>query len=115
MLMRNLLPRANMARAAHDKWMQKGPVRKAHNFVVWVHRSDQLTQLLRQLQRDFFSTSIDPEDRNQQPVDVILDNDTRWLSQYYMIKRMLRVQPYYEEFIVRGLTYSTHQARGGCV
>ena len=37
----------------------------------------------------------------QRPVDVVLDNDTRWLSQYYMIKRLLRLQPFYEEFMAK--------------
>ena len=90
-----------LARAAHDQWMQKGPVGKAHNFVVWVHRSDMLTQLLRQLQQDFFEASDDLKVRKQKPVDVIVDNDTRWLSQYYMIRRLLRLQPFYEEFIAK--------------
>lgn len=90
-----------LARAAHDLWMQKGPVGKAHNFVVWVHRSDMLTQLLRQLQQDFFEASDDAKVRKQKPVDVIVDNDTRWLSQYYMIRRLLRLQPFYEEFIAK--------------
>ena len=90
-----------LARATHDEWMRKGPVGKAHNFVVWVHRSDLLTQLLRQLQQDSFAASDDPQVGKQQPVDVVLDNDTRWLSQYYMIKRMLRLQPFYEEFIAK--------------
>lgn len=91
----------SLARATHDEWMRKGPVGKAHNFVVWVHRSDLLTQLLRQLQQDSFSASDDPEIGKQRPVDVVLDNDTRWLSQYHMIKRMLRLQPFYEEFIAK--------------
>ncbi|KAG7413287.1 hypothetical protein Forpi1262_v016983 [Fusarium oxysporum f. sp. raphani] len=81
--------------------MRKGPVGKAHNFVVWVHRADLLTQLLHQLQRDSFAASGEPENGKQRPVDVVLDNDTRWLSQYYMIKRMLRLQPVYEEFIAK--------------
>ncbi len=90
-----------LVRAAHDRWMQKGPVGKAHNFVVWVHRSDMLTRLLRQLQQDFFAASDDLKVQEQKPVDVVIDNDTRWLSQYYMIRRLLRLQPFYEEFIAK--------------
>lgn len=90
-----------LARAAHDQWMKKGPVGKAHNFVVWVHRSDMMTQLLRQLQQDFFAASDDLKVREQKPVDLVIDNDTRWLSQYYMIRRLLRLRPFYEEFIAK--------------
>jgi hypothetical protein len=98
---KSLVKEEPLARATHDQWMRKGPVGKAHNFVVWVHRADLLTQLLRQLQRDSFAASGEPESGKQRPVDVVLDNDTRWLSQYYMIKRMLRLQPVYEEFIAK--------------
>ncbi|OWT42267.1 restless-like transposase [Pochonia chlamydosporia 170] len=90
-----------LARAAHDEWMKKGPVGKAHNFVVWLHRSDMLTQLLRQLQREYCAASKDPEMQSQSPLDVHLDNDTRWLSQYYMIRRLLKLQPFYDEFIIK--------------
>jgi hypothetical protein len=91
------------ARAAHDAWMKKGPVGKAHNFVVWVHRSDILTNKLRKLQSDAFESNpdeaVDDQGRRRSPVDVIIDNDTRWLSQYYMIKRLIRLRPYYDDFI----------------
>ncbi|OAA38788.1 ABC transporter [Cordyceps fumosorosea ARSEF 2679] len=90
-----------LARAAHDTWMRRGPVGKAHNFAIWVHRSDVLTQLLRQIQQDSYAAADDAEVGKQRPVDVVIDNDTRWLSQYYMIKRLLRLQPFYEEFIAK--------------
>jgi hypothetical protein len=64
-----------LARVAHDKWIKKGPVGKVHNWVVWVHRSDMLTNLLKQI--DHFNASEDPEIQNQSPLEVILDNDTR--------------------------------------
>ncbi|KAJ2899378.1 restless-like transposase [Zalerion maritima] len=40
-------------------------------------------------------------------VDVILNNDTRWLSQYYIIQRMLFLRPYYDEFILKAKKYYT--------
>ncbi|EJP61390.1 restless-like transposase [Beauveria bassiana ARSEF 2860] len=87
-----------LARAAHDTWVRRGPVGKAHNFAVWVHRSDVLT-LLRQIQQDSFAAADNDEIGKQRPFDVVIDNDTRWLSQYYMIKRLVRLQPFYEEFV----------------
>lgn len=65
-----------LARAAHDTWMRKGPVGKAHNFAIWVHRSDVLTQLLRQIQQDSYAAADDAEIGKQRPVDVVIDNDT---------------------------------------
>ena len=38
-----------LTRELHDKWMKKGPVGKIHNWVVWVHRSDLLTNLLKEV------------------------------------------------------------------
>jgi hypothetical protein len=42
---KSLVKEEPLARATHDQWMRKGPVGKAHNFVVWVHRADLLTHL----------------------------------------------------------------------
>ena len=93
-------------------WIKKGPVGKAYNFIVWVHRSDVLTQLLRRLQCKQFSQSIDPEVNKQQPLDVILDNDTQWLSQYYMIQRILKLQPIYKEFMLKAKKLFTDIKKG---
>jgi hypothetical protein len=90
-----------LARAAHDEWMKKGPVGKVHNWVVWVHRSDLLTNMLKELQQDSINTSDDPEVQKQKPLEVILDNDTRWLSQYYMIKRAIKLRRFYDEFMAK--------------
>jgi hypothetical protein len=83
--------------------MKKGPVGKAHNFVVWVHRSDILTNKLRRIQSDAFESNsdeaIDDEGKRRLPVDVIVDNDTRYLFQYYMIKRLIRLRPFYDDLI----------------
>jgi hypothetical protein len=57
--------------------------------------------LLKQLQQDSIDASTDPEVQKLRPLEVILDNDTRWLSQYYMIKRALKLQPFYEEFMLK--------------
>ena len=81
-----------LARAAHDEWMKKGSVGKVHNWVVWVHRSDLLTNLLKEFQQDYIDKSDNLEVQKQKPLEVLLDNDTRWLSQYYMIKRALKLR-----------------------
>jgi len=89
--------------------MKKGAVGKAHNLAVWIHRSDQLTKLIKDLQVDYFASSADPETRKQEPVTVVLDNDTTWLSQYDMMDRLLKLRPIYEQFIIkaRRLKYKT--------
>ncbi|KAK8869252.1 restless-like transposase [Apiospora arundinis] len=96
-----------LARASHVAWMKKGPVGKAHNFVVWVNRSDIFTQMLRKIQKEHADQATDRADKERKPLDVVLDNDTRWLSQYYMIQRMLVLRPYYDEFILKAKKYCT--------
>lgn len=81
----------------HEEWRRKGPIGKLHNFVLAIHKSDSLTALLRNLQQDFFDQIEDPNIRAKKPVDVVLDNLTRWLSQLYMIRRALRLRPFLEE------------------
>ena len=89
------------SQAAHDMWMKTGALGKAHNLVVWIHRSDQLTKIIHDLQVDYIASSADPEIRKQVPVTVVLDNATRWLSQYYMIERLLKLRPIYAEFLIK--------------
>jgi hypothetical protein len=103
------------AKEAHDKWMKKGPVGKAHNFVVWVHRSDLLTYQLRKLQAE--NPDFDEAGNAKQPVDVVVDNDTRWLSQYYMIKRLIRLRSWYDDIIqfAQRRAAPLHLRRSHCV
>lgn len=51
--------------------------------VVDVRRSDQLTYLLRSIQRSGLDLSADPVMRRK-PLDLVTDNDTRRLSQLYI-------------------------------
>lgn len=71
-----------LSEAEYTLWRRKGPVGKLHNLVVDVQRSDQLTYLLRSIQRSEFDLSSDLRIRARQPVDLIIDNDTRWLLNY---------------------------------
>jgi len=82
--------------ARHEAWRRKGPIGKLHNFVVVIHKSDVLTQLLRKLQQDHFDRSTNP-DGKRKPKDTILDNLTRWLSQLYMIRRAIELRPFLEQ------------------
>src|ERR1700694_1250718 len=86
------------SQAAHDMWMKTGALGKAHNLVVRIHRSDQLTKIIHDLQVDYIASSADPEIRKQV---VVLDNATRWLSKYYMIERLLKLRPIYAEFLIK--------------
>jgi hypothetical protein len=47
-----------LTRELHDKWIRKGPVGKIHNWVVWVHRSDLLTNLLKEVFLSIGSTFL---------------------------------------------------------
>ncbi|KAG7000877.1 putative AC transposase [Fusarium oxysporum f. sp. conglutinans] len=92
---------AALSEAEHTLWRRKGPVGKLHNLVVDVRRSDQLTYLLRSIQRSEFDLSSDPRIRARQPVDLIIDNDTRWLSQLYMIRRAIILRPFIEQLVLK--------------
>lgn len=80
---------------------RKGPAGKLHNLVVEVRRSDQLTYLLRSIQRSEFDMSSDPRIRSRKSLDLIIDNDTRWLSQLYMIRRALTLGPFVEQLVLK--------------
>ncbi|KAJ6437048.1 cerato-platanin [Purpureocillium lavendulum] len=90
-----------LATTEHELWRKKGPVGKLHNLVVGIHRSDILTSLLRNIQRLEFDASEDPRVRNRKPLKVVVDNETRWLSQLYMIRRALKLRPYLETLVLK--------------
>jgi len=73
-----------------DGWKKFGPVGRLHNLVVWIHRSQLATDNLRDLQR---------EAGREKVLDVVVDNATRWLSQFYMMKRALDLRPYLEDLV----------------
>ncbi|KAL9572117.1 hypothetical protein ACKAV7_003834 [Fusarium commune] len=98
---RQLSGQAPLSEAEHLLWQKRGPVGKLHNVVVFIHRSDKLTDLLREVQRIAFDQSPDPKVRTKKPLDVVLDNDTRWLSQLYMIRRALQLRDHIELLIAR--------------
>ncbi|KAF5236049.1 hypothetical protein FANTH_11424 [Fusarium anthophilum] len=75
------------------EWTKRGPVGKLHNLVVWVNRSNKAAAILRKLQGE------DPDKSYPGTLDVVLDNSTRWLSQYYMIERAIKLRRYLEELI----------------
>ncbi|KFA51448.1 hypothetical protein S40293_10230, partial [Stachybotrys chartarum IBT 40293] len=90
-----------LATAEHEFWRKKGPVGKLHNLVVAIHRSDVLTTLLGSIQRLEFDASEDPRVRIRKPLNVVVDNETRWLSQLYMIRKALRLRPYLETLVLK--------------
>ncbi|KJZ69742.1 hypothetical protein HIM_10853 [Hirsutella minnesotensis 3608] len=90
-----------LATTEHELWRKRGPVGKLHNLVVAIHRSDVLTMHLRSIQRLEFDVSGDPNVRIRKPLKVVVDNETRWLSQLYMIRRALRLRPYLETLVLK--------------
>ncbi|OAQ57863.1 restless-like transposase [Pochonia chlamydosporia 170] len=96
--------------AQHEIWRKKGPVGKLHNLVHWIHRSDKLTYHLRALQEEFFQHSDNLKIQAKKPVDVVLDNQTRWLSTLYMIRRGLMLRPFLEDLVEK----VTLEFRKGC-
>ncbi|KAH7485923.1 hypothetical protein FOMA001_g3995 [Fusarium oxysporum f. sp. matthiolae] len=45
--------------------------------------------------------SIDPRVRARKPLNIVVDNDTRWLSQLYMIRRAIKLRPYLDVMILK--------------
>lgn len=77
---------------AHDAWFRHGPIGKLHNLVLWINRSNRATEMLREAQRQ------DNDKSWIGSVDVV-DNSTRWLSQFYMMSRAIQLRPYIESII----------------
>jgi hypothetical protein len=69
--------------------------------VVAINRSDILTYLLDSLQQRYIDASDDPTVKSKKPLRVVVDNDTRWLSQLYMIRRALQLRDYFEQMVVK--------------
>ena len=108
-----------LSQAEWDLWRRRGPVGKLHNIVVDIHRSDRLTNLLRDIQLADIVTSPTLQGRNRKPLSVVVDNDTRWLSQLYMIRRALDLRDcldilvikYKAQFTEENISKRTHQLK----
>ncbi|CCE35105.1 uncharacterized protein CPUR_02034 [Claviceps purpurea 20.1] len=77
-----------------NEWQKRGPVGKLHNLVVWIHRTNKAMHYLRDQQKN------DSDKTFKGTLNVLLDNSTRWLSQYYMIERALKLKPYLEDLMI---------------
>jgi hypothetical protein len=97
----------------HEIWRKKGPVGKLHNLVHWIHRSDKLTYCLRALQEEFFQHSDSPKTRARKPLDVVRDNQTRWLSTLYMMRRGLKLRPFLEDLVEKATVEFNRERRNG--
>jgi hypothetical protein len=86
----------SLSAAEHTLYRKRGPVGKAHNLVVDIWRSDRLYYILLDVQQEDVD---DPSNPLEKPLCVVLDNDTRWLSQLYMIRRLLKLRPYIPRLI----------------
>ncbi|KAM5529795.1 hAT family dimerization domain protein [Fusarium oxysporum f. sp. phaseoli] len=85
----------------HEVWRRRVSVGKWHNFAVEVSRSDTWTDMLKKVQAVESQLSDDAQLKKHCPVGVVVDNATRWLSQFSMIKRALVLRPFYNSFIQR--------------
>ncbi|KAJ3454556.1 hypothetical protein MRS44_013156 [Fusarium solani] len=103
-----------LTEAEHLIWRKKGPAGKLHNLVVAIHRSDLLTGMLRNIQQEAFK-STDPKLKARKPLDVILDNDTRWLPQLYMIRLARLIQSLPPIFTMQFFTLASVLAMAAAV
>ncbi|KAL6406014.1 restless-like transposase [Ilyonectria robusta] len=85
----------------YAQWRKKGPVGKLHNIVVDVRISHRLIYLFKEVQRDEIDRATTLKLRSKKPLKLIVDNDTRWLSQLYMIRRALRLKTFIELLLIK--------------
>ncbi|KAM0738265.1 hypothetical protein ACQRIT_007457 [Beauveria bassiana] len=89
---------------ALEMWAKRGPIGKLHSLVVWIIRSNRVTEMLRDAQRQ------DTDKKWPGSLDVVVVNNTRWLSQYYMMGRALKLRPYIEA-ITSDIRYEASKPR----
>jgi hypothetical protein len=65
------------------------------------------------LQEEFFSHSDNPKIQVKKPVDVVLDNLTRWHSTLYMMRRALELRPFLEDLIEKVTLEFNKECRNG--
>ncbi|OWT43020.1 restless-like transposase [Pochonia chlamydosporia 170] len=87
--------------AEYARWRRKGPVGKLHNIVVDVRVTHRLIYLFKEVQREEIDRATTLKLRSKKPLKLIIDNDTRWLSQLYMIRRALRLKTSIKLLLVR--------------
>jgi hypothetical protein len=123
----------------HLKWVKRGPVGKLHNLTVvcilFIFTSSELnnreTNPLASFQEiggsDFYgaifmevqasyarAAPADDPLKQHKALEWVLDNDTRWLSQYYMMERALVLEPFYEAFLEESFhQWKKYHARKG--
>ena len=66
---------------------EAGAVGKLRILVIAIDQSDQLNDIFLTAQRN---------DGSKKPLQLVKDNQTRWLGTYYMIKRALKLREYME-------------------
>ncbi|KAF6515700.1 hypothetical protein HZS61_004441 [Fusarium oxysporum f. sp. conglutinans] len=85
----------------YARWRKRGPVGKLHNIVVDVRISHRLIYLFKEVQTDEINRATTLKLRSKKPLKLIIDNDTRWLSQLYMIRRALRLKTSIELLLIK--------------
>ncbi|KAM0742755.1 hypothetical protein ACQRIT_002932 [Beauveria bassiana] len=99
--------------AQHEVWRKKGPIGKLHNLIHWIHRSDKLTYRLRALQEELLQRSGGPGAQTRKPLDVVCDNQIRWLSTFYMIRRALKLRSFLDDLVEKTMIEVNRERRNG--
>ncbi|OBS16414.1 hypothetical protein FPOA_27469 [Fusarium poae] len=99
----------------HEQWRKRGPIGKLHNFCQEVNRSDLWTRKLISAQEHRIREAAEDSGfKAHKPVKVVTDNATRWLSQFYMMQRALRLKPFYDTFIFEARAHFDSENRTRC-
>jgi hypothetical protein len=91
-----------LSEADYELWRQKGPVGSfITSLSIFTNQKGLRMYLLNELQEYAISRSDDLKMRSKRPLSVVLDNETRWLSQHYMIHRTLKLRSYFQMLVTK--------------
>uniref|UniRef100_A0A0D2YKL0 HAT C-terminal dimerisation domain-containing protein n=1 Tax=Fusarium oxysporum (strain Fo5176) TaxID=660025 RepID=A0A0D2YKL0_FUSOF len=73
-------------------WRSKGPIGKLHNIVKFIRSSPQRSEYFTRIAHEQEDERYHLCEESTAELEVILNNETRWISTYMMIERALRKQ-----------------------
>ncbi|KAK8073310.1 restless-like transposase [Apiospora phragmitis] len=90
-----------LTNAKYEEWRQQGPVGKLRILMIAIDQSDRLNDIFLTVQKNDYADSNNPADHRKKPMQLVKDNQTRWLGTYHMIKRGIKLRQYIEITRVR--------------
>jgi hypothetical protein len=80
-------------------WRRKGPIGKLHNLIRYITHSSKRRDVFLAIQRLNIESERELPSLNNQPLDLIQDNVTRWNSWYDAAERAIQLRSSIDEFM----------------